>query len=212
MKEHPIIFSIEMVQAILRGEKTQTRRIITPQPKLEDDQSFSKPEGFVDDLGYLTINQKREFYSSITKNNFLIVSQYRKKSKYNIGDQLWVRESFGKDFFGKIYYKADDLYVPVGSKAKWKPSIHMPRSVSRIQLEIVNIEVERLQDITEEDAKAEGVKQIEEDGKVYHDYMIFKEGPYRLAFAMLWDELNFKRGFGWKENHFVWIIEFKRIK
>lgn len=90
-----------------------------------------------------------------------------------------------------------------GKGRKWKPSIHMPRWASRINLEITDIRVERLQEINEEDAKHEGVKRINAGD--------FGMETWSSAFRNLWDSINSKRGYGWDTNPWVWVIEFKRI-
>lgn len=92
---------------------------------------------------------------------------------------------------------------------RWKPSIHMPRWASRITLEITNMRVERLNDITEEDAKAEGAK---EKHNIFHDAIQAHIGNVAIRnFAVLWDSIYSKRGLGWDANPWVWVIEFKRI-
>lgn len=197
MKEHPILFSGDMVKAILEGRKTQTRRIVKPQPFLNKQYSSEEPTY----KEWLSMNGSHN--DSVEK--WIQFCPYGK-----VGDQLWVRETFGKDFFGTIFYKADDLFVPVGAKAKWRPSIFMPRKASRIQLEIVNIRVERLDNISEEDAKAEG---IEENNGKYLDYSNVKSKHYCLSafssYEELWIKINGKES--WEKNPWVWVIEFKRI-
>jgi len=204
MKEHPILFSGEMVKAILEGRKTQTRRIVKPQPD-ENGITFMKNSPVLDWDQIYKEEWKPFQYDTWEGESKSVFCPYGKA-----GDQLWVRETFGKDFFGKIYYKADDLFVPVGAKAKWKPSIFMPRNASRIQLEIVNIRVERLDNISEEDAKAEGIEGI--DGK-YLDYSNTKSKQYCLSafssYEELWIKINGKES--WEKNPWVWKIEFKRI-
>ena len=206
MKEHPILFSAEMVKAILEGRKTQTRRIIKPQPELKTyphlDNVYSEEE-----QKFITRPNVNLFWKGTQTH----IDEFNQRCPYGkVGDQLWVRETFGKDFFGTVFYKADDLFVPVGAKAKWRPSIFMPRKASRIQLEIVNIRVERLDNISEEDAKAEG---IEEDNGKYLDYSNVKSKHYCLSafssYEELWIKINGKES--WEKNPWVWIIEFKRI-
>lgn len=171
MTERPILFSGEMVRAILEGRKTQTRRVMKPQPDTE----------------------------------FPCV--YDRECLYGIpGDRLWVREAFSiyDHPEGPVcFYKADH---PQDEYLKWRPSIHMPRWVSKILLEITDIRVERLKDISEEDAKAEGVVIGVEEFKVTGT-----DRPYKLAYSLLWDLINAKRGFGWDVNPWVWVIEFKRV-
>lgn len=181
MKEYPILFSTEMVRAIIDGPKTQTRRVIT-------DRYLKPRDQFIDPLNDAIINA------------LLVVCPYGKA-----GDQLWVREAFAG--VHSVIYKADDWR---GGNVKWKPGIHMPRSASRITLEIIRVRVERVQDISEDDAKAEGVfpwttntlRMSDPDAK----------GPlFRPAFTFLWDSINAQRGFGWDMNPYVWVIKFKRV-
>lgn len=164
MKERPIIFSGEMVRAILAGRKTQTRRVIKPQPVIQDGVAFFK-------------TGQRCPYGQI-------------------GDRMWVREAWIRNS-GVPAYRADDPSWP-GETPKWKPSIHMPRWASRITLEIVNVRVERLQDITVGDAWAEGCPNS--DVNVIPDW-----------FIPLWAGINAARGNGWDDNPWVWAIEFKRV-
>ena len=173
MKEHPILFSTEMVKAILDGSKTQTRRVIKPQP-WDMDKAYFKV--FRKDFG-------------------------ERVCPYEIGDHLWVRETWWPsqvDLRG-VYYKADGVQCK-----KWRPSIFMPRWVSRITLEVTGLKVERIQEITEEDAKAEGVPIIHTE--------IEDISWYRPSFATLWDSLNAKRVYSWESNPWVQVITFKCIE
>ncbi len=126
------------------------------------------------------------------------------------GDRLWVRETFYEsEYFlseddlskPKIYYKADGEQEFPHDK-HWKPSIHMPRWASRITLEITDIRVERVQEITEEDATAEGIELLKPSMCCYTN---------RYCFQVLWDSLNAKRGYGLEVNPFVWVISFKVV-
>ncbi len=176
MNEKPILFSGPMVKAILEGRKTQTRRVVKPQP----------PEGY------------RQWGRCINGNVAFTDHplQGEKGNVINIkgpygdeGDHLWVRETWVDLGNGLgVAYKAD----PRGIVTKWRPSIFMPRSLSRITLEITGVRVERLQDITDDDAKAEGVGGVG-------------------TFGVLWNEINAKRGHSWDTNPYVWCIEFRRI-
>ncbi|MCK9209217.1 MAG: hypothetical protein M0P61_00135 [Ignavibacteriaceae bacterium] len=196
MKEHPILFSNEMVKAILEGRKTQTRRM-NKLDYINENPGRWKYAG----IGGLEENPKHYFEISSGKHS--VYCPYGK-----IGDQLWVRETFGTDFFGTIYYKADDLFVPVGAKAKWKPSIFMPRKASRIQLEIVNIVVERLNNISGVDCIAEGIdKELCKDYN--HDNIFLDEEAAKEYYQELWEKINGKGS--WEKNPWVWKIEFKRI-
>jgi hypothetical protein len=169
MSEKPILFSTPMVKAILDGKKTMTRRVIKPQP-LER----------IDDSEIILIG-----------NEF---------SPYKIGDILWVREtwnciSYDGKTIEKYWYKADTD----NASEKWRPSIFMPREAARIFLKVTGVMVERLQDITEDDAKKEGFSSM-------------KEFYAREKFLHTWDALNAKRGHGWDANPWVWVIQFEAVK
>ncbi len=198
MKERPILFSGEMVRAILSGEKTQTRRVVKIKSVVKTDMLIFN----IDGLGPVNC-------------------PYGK-----IGDRLWVRETWAMiDNYGLdiqegesvnyIEYRADTGNKYPGEwpedeargndeAPKWKPSIHMFRKYSRIDLEITNIRVERLQSITVEDIRAEGMK-----------YYVDINGEYETPdpwdiFSELWDSIN-KKKHPWKSNPFVWVVEFKRL-
>lgn len=183
-----------MVQAILAGRKTQTRRIVKPQPSSGIRKSVFVKSGLEDGHG-------REI-----------------KPRYQPSDILWVRETWATVSSGIIEYKA--TYIEpytgsteidhIGKKITWRPSIFMPREAARIFLKVTNVRVERLHEITEDDARAEGVKPIRSAlGQIYvqDDHSI----GYRLAFEELWNEINAKRGYGWDTNPWVWVIEFEKI-
>lgn len=131
------------------------------------------------------------------------------------GDRLWVRETLRLSPKGLWYYAADESYIMVNEQNKtamvtWAhhkdgevcASIHMPQWASRLTLEITGVRVERLQDISWIDAKAEG---INPDSAAVSEYSMVG------AFGILWDSINAKRGFGWNNNPWVWVIEFRRV-
>ncbi len=190
MKERPILFSAPMVRAILNGSKTQTRRFIKPQPEVWDD----------DGVMYARIKYGRQTHSG--PGDYLIKDilpeygcPYGKP-----GDRLWVRETFAlwKNSDGQhgIDYRATPTCNVIDRG--WKPSIHMPRNASRINLEITGVRVERLQDISKEDVMAEG----------FTDFMTEMHCGYHQPYADLWEKIN---GAGsWSENPWVWVVEFKR--
>ena len=178
MNEHPILFSTEMIRAILDGRKTQTRRVIKPQyPK------FSHGFGGC-------------FFCGDGDDGIIEVAGVL-YCPYGVpGDTLWVREMWAMADNGHTYYRADyPASIPMRATklfggTGWKPSIHMPRSASRLTLEVINVRVERVQEISEEDAIAEGVASVD-------------------LFASLWDTINAKRGYAWDTNPWVWVVEFK---
>ena len=175
-KQHPILFSREMVRAILYGRKTQNRRIVKQDPagKIPFTNELPCPYGLT-------------------------------------GDILWVRETFASAPHGFVYKASypDDWFgsqvVDMGTGEMiplvWKPSIHMPRAACRIELEITELRIERLNSISESDAIAEGCQAWTENGQVVDTAV--------SDFSHLWDAINLSRGFGWDKNPWVWVVKFK---
>jgi len=190
MKERPILFSPPMVQAILAGRKTQTRRIIKPQPK------GWNPSGLVTD-GNDTYKTGMCYWCLHGDQDY----SEERKSPYGVsGDRLWVRETWAEHPEGRILYRATDLYE---EPLRWRPSIFMPHSASRITLAITGVRIERLQEISEKDARKEGVTLLISPARLQTE-------PYRNEFRMVWDEINGKT-WPWGSNPWVWVIEFKII-
>lgn len=250
MKERPILFSGAMVRALLAGTKTQTRRVVKPQPERRNIEQIGNMLGFKKRQGdgfWLWPNARERI---------LAECPYGQP-----GDRLWVRETWqvaretldyetggeydvfewpdelgdprlhlnGDARFGMkagLFYVADGehknpsvFYNLTGIDNKtilrpreitWRPSIHMPRWASRITLEVTSVRVERLQDISIEDAKAEGawgpdasvVEKVANHFGIHH----FDTNP-RLAYQMLWEQIN---GPGsWDANPWVWVVEFR---
>lgn len=196
MKERPILFSSEMVRAILEGRKTQTRRVINDE--------------------YMGVVERVDLGMDDYWHGFhgRIICFHRKCPYGQPGDRLWVRETFwhyglGSELGGRQYYYKCDMDLPaefqIDHFMKWKPSIFMPRWASRIQLEITNIRVERVQEISEEDAKAEG-------SIAWHDTHPDHGTVYKPEYRLLWDKINAKRGYSWTSNPWVWVVEFRRLK
>lgn len=237
--EKPILFSTPMVQAVLTGTKTQTRRVVKPQPHIDSNGDFCwKNINFGQDSKGPCVQSIASSipYRVLGTNKTGIHNPYGK-----VGDELWVRETFFPTNHGYSLYKAD--FAPVCgqmslgkddegkhvmvkvSDYKWKPSIHMPREASRIQLRITDIRVERLQDISEEDAIAEGIKELQGGG--YKDYLISTKNidagvdessssPAKESFRSLWDSINGEprkdgQDISWKSNPWVWVVEFEVI-
>ncbi len=203
--ERPILFSSEMVRAILDGRKTETRRVVRPQPNK-----------IFQILQYKIIKESiGRFldYSGRWKN---IKCPYGKP-----GDVLYVRETFFFDENSGPHYRADCDEIKCGAY-KWKPSIHMPKKFSRIKLEIKEIRVERIQEITMLSAINEGSLCVDTElvmpGYLERTRIVGLRdenppiGPNAMErFKYLWDSLNKKRGFGWDKDPFVWVIKFKRL-
>jgi hypothetical protein len=205
MKEHPILFTGDMVRAILDGRKTETRRMIKPQPNTEIACLYYQRIGSIF-RGYMPPGEPADVPDI--------------KCPYGSpGDHLWVRETFQPHpEAGVIYpegcipsntvcYAADFSKEDYDICKPWRTSIHMPRWASRITLEVVDIRVERVQDITVEGAKAEAA--------VCHpgDYVIGQEDRdiTKFLFGALWDSINKKRGYSWESNPLIWVVQFKRI-
>ncbi|MBH8569375.1 hypothetical protein KB206_10800 [Microvirga sp. STS02] len=213
VKERPILFSGAMVCALLAGTKTQTRRVVKPQP----------PEP--SNVGVAAFTE--EFRRAV----LLESCPYGQP-----GERLWVRETWGTDarlnfippsaLFSveggqPIYYRADDKQPE--TLDTWRPSIHMPRAASRILLEIVSVRVERLQEISEADAVAEGVEATtcyDEEGpsggnhavQAYRNYLTTEPNAYpaTASFCTLWQSINGPDS--WAANPWVWVVEFKVVQ
>lgn len=219
MSEKPILFYGEMVRAILEGCKTQTRRIVKPQP---------------DKCGLV-----RELVTGRWYGRFSCGKEYR--APYNEGDILYVRETFRpawtEELADAVQYRADNVVRPVdventaegsqhhrfnlafqwGEKcecayndngeniARWIPSIHMPKWAARIWLKVTKIRPQALRDISERDEIAEGVRWCEN---------VIPTDPRfvtpRGAFERVWKSCYGKQS--WKSNPWVWVIEFERVE
>ena len=223
IKERPILFSAPMVRAILEGRKTVTRREVKPQP----------PEGHKWRGWVVDSTCSREIGTAswgdgtgaLQRNSVYARCPYGKP-----GDRLWVRETF-IDLRGtgvehrpdpdgplqRYAYAADCRPGSHSDEArkdfglKYKPSIHMPRAACRILLEITDVRVERLQDITEEQAKAEGVRLYSDHAELGDWWHVEGVETYsadpRKSFELLWSSV----GGDWQANPWVWVVEFKRV-
>lgn len=200
-KAKPILFSALMVQAIIDGRKKCTRRVVKPQPPQFVDYFEKRGDGF---KAYMIPGEPCDY-------PFV-------KPKYQPGDILWVRETVWQRLYPysqseeAFYWGSDFKYVATDEEPDtglWvkRPAIHMPRKAARIFLLIKNVELEKLQDISEEAAQAEGV--LLNYGA--SDERICRFQSYRDAFKALWDDLNKKRGYGWNMNPWVWAYEFEDI-
>ena len=184
MKERPILFSTEMVSAILANRKTQTRRIV---------------KGIA--LDWLAPDMFTPKF---------VASEDNKVCPYGYeNDILWVRETWALYNLGgqKYIYKADNVEY---ANPKWKPSIHMPKEACRIRLKIKSVRVERLSDISEQDAIAEGIELIGSRWKQYLKTRLDKtvESP-KYSYITLWESIN--GAMSWEKNPWVWVIEFEGI-
>jgi hypothetical protein len=225
-RERPILFSTEMVKAILEDRKTKTRRT----NGLEE--INSNPDNWV----YNASGSRNGCFDFLTIDypggGFITKCPYGK-----VGDVLWVRETFARVPFSSYRQSNDVLQMPLDSDGwevavfkagwtrsspyRWKPCIHMPKAAARIWLEITDISVERLLDITDESAIAEGIQPLLMSRpqaalyglQLYRDYLdrsewIFNEGLRPTSsFISLWEKIN---GIGSSDaDPFVWVISFK---
>jgi hypothetical protein len=198
-KERPILFKGEMVRAILDGSKTQTRRIVKL-PRLQPWQSGSKGWNYIECSH--SLEDCNNFVAGFSDGLGTIVNvkcPYGKPADplfSRPADWLWVRETFGMTVEDTVCYRADE---PCSIVTGWRPSIFMPRWASRSLLEVTDVRVERLQSISEEDARAEGISKNQcPDWHAVMDYQV------------LWESIN---GPGsWAANPWVWVVEFRRVQ
>ena len=212
MTERGMIFNGEMVRAILDGRKTQTRRIMKPQPTPDDYVCpYEGPRG-----GHIWPSKNHQYglhVEEMLQNGKGGWEGLASEACHfgNIGDRIWVRETWAEAGAGApdlLFYRANypehvpPHYenVPPAEGIRWTPSIHMPRWASRILLEITDVRVERLNSISEEDAKDEGAPT---------ECCLIGDKHF-LGFRSLWKSIYGDDG--WQANPWVWVIEFKRIE
>lgn len=218
MKERPILMTPENAQKCHDGTKTQTRRIVKPQPP-EDVGKILGPEMYApvkaDKFG-------EEYPGEDVFGVYSDDGEWGAVFPYGqVGDRLWVREAWAPCHECPCeIYKGQGVKNCPGcddstSGLKWTPSIHMPRWACRTVLEITEVRVERVQDISEEDALAEGVTRIDH-GREYYFSAMRDEPDHRNwvdptdAYKELWDSINGKGS--WALNPWVWVLEFRRMK
>lgn len=210
----PIIFSTPMVQAILDGRKTMTRRVIKPQTVTRNTPGGMMVESLDD-------------FMHRNKKDFELMAACA--APYQPGDILWVRETWLREDctpdcagredenecpFNRVgnacygykaqYLTGGDIFI------KWRPSIHMPKEAARIFLRVTYVRVEQVQDITEADADAEGAAFYSPKFKTDVATIPWRMTTSRTKFCALWDSIYAKRGYGWDSNPWVWVIEFER--
>ena len=233
MKEKPILFNGEMVRAILDGKKTQTRRVIKPQPVLVGERWEWTPRG--------KVVHSSDWFVDREPSPFMLCG-----APYQIGDRLWVKETFvletitnvgelptdgrpyeyiesnyDEDYYWLVpHYRAtepephivpDDLEDSYDDRTRWSPSIFMPKWATRIWLEVTDKRAERVQDISEEDARAEGAEPVMKDSGGFEPMgSPCPEIPhYGEGFAMLWDSI--KHGYPFADNPWVFVYAFSHL-
>lgn len=207
MIDKPILFSTPMVKAILENRKFQTRRVIKNKSGYSDKVWFSGVPHNTNETGY------KIAYLKVPYDSEKDIIGDRICSPFEIGDRLWVRETHFIHSINQVgagigvveykngttlhlHYEPDSVLTQWD---KWRPSIFMPRWASRITLEVTEIRVQRLQEISHEDITAEGLG----DG--------YTEIGWNYAFGQLWNQINEKRGYGWEVNPWVFAYTFKRV-
>lgn len=214
MRVLPILFNTEMDRAILDGRKTCTRRIC------KDANEYTVP-----DMEFYNADKRTYAVHNFADNKHTEqLSIAERTCPICPGDILYVRETWcalpvneaghmrGHSIY---YYKADGDLRPEGWRGKWKPSIHMPKEAARIWLKVTDVRVERLQEITEDGAKAEGINKewaMSWWAPTYYDPDSGGYPEYRDTFAFeVWNEIIKKSDlerYGWYANPWVWVIEF----
>lgn len=215
MRVLPILFNGDMVRAILDGRKTCTRRVIKPQ---------------WEECPHCKYVHNEYIYDKMAENVYCARCGYplepERRSPYQLEDILYVRETWGHPISlnsDKQYVFRADKIAESGFKNDshiWHPSIHMPKEAARIWLQVTDVWVERLQDITPKDAENEGVGNLfyEDIGYSGKDYGTEVDSEYGIAkeqFAWLWDSTIKKADldcYGWDANPWVWVIEFERCE
>jgi hypothetical protein len=215
MRELPILMNGAMVRAVLEGRKTVTRRVMKRQPEpcyhrlYEEQAEASVPTRW-------TTDATGDFYCGVCGNGLELCrgapGVRGLRPPYQVGDRLYVREAyFGNHYLHpneptherEIHYRADGYDEFEGERIVWRPSLHMPKWAARIWLQVTAARVERLRDITAEQAIAEGMQSNLRE----HDAV----ESLRNDFAYLWNGLA-KPGNRWDDNPWVWVVEFKRIE
>jgi hypothetical protein len=244
--ERPILFSGEMVRALLDGRKTVTRRIVKPQPPAGCEYTINGAGDHALCFAAGTAASASPVCVPPTGTS----ADHRLRCPYGQpGDRLWVRETWAahwmyddvpptrarsgldddNQFFAAGPSEHGTHGAPPECRGRWRPSIHMPRWASRLSLRVTGVRVERLQDISEDDARAEGVAPF---GERYESISLdqrivgcpggqvcrvpcgcFRAGdaPYRASFACLWDEINGDRAL-WSSNPWVWAVSFEVVR
>lgn len=233
--EHPVLMNGEMVRAILDGRKTQTRRLVKPPFPIRGECDLrwidgsdhpeiygaggawlplSCPFGRVGDRLWVRETWRPIFFQGGTGGYVGTVSEHV-EYRASEGKLLLLKCTVAcdgtpyvehSDGYGKAFRDACYWSTRTGGSGRWRPSIHMPRWASRLTLEITGVRVERVQSISEDDAKAEGFTAAYREGS---DEATYIEGPGGFRWA--WDRLYAKSGLGWDANPWIWVLSVKKI-
>ena len=223
MKEHPILFSAPMVRAILDGRKTQTRRVVKPQPnQIAHGWEWPGTRAKAKRASGAIATMGADPFAALLETLAFSCPYGR------VGDRLWVRETFCEcenyamsahdpcdgERYTEIIYRADDTeqrpLKDVHGGYNWKPSIFMPRAASRITLEITDVRAERLLQISPSDALSEGVEKWPDGNFKSYDRYKGKYTHARDSYLSLWDAINGEKSHA--QDPFVWVITFIRLQ
>lgn len=223
MGDKPILFSGPMVRALLNGRKAQTRRVLNrsnvtvlgerwgrnaPWSGLRFSEAWARERHpiFGHHVPHLAVPFCHPGDEPTPSEDCGI---YRVTPVVGVGDRLWARETWALRGDRDPMYAAD--WKPSGMKAlrPWRPSIFMPRWASRLTLIVTDVRVQRVQDISEQDAIAEGCGQYASSTELVGAFDPARKGSYREGYRELWDSLNAARGYGWAENPWVAAISFE---
>lgn len=241
-REHPIMFSAPLVRAILEDRKMQTRRVIKPQPEHKQVHDYKGERVYEGESrmwcwNHATFENLWDFPNNEDRRELATFCPYGVP-----GDRLWVRETWGVNtprlIAPCVNYRAGGQLPLIGHvspdtwsitgnrhevndadllaiKDGWRPSIFMPRWASRITLEITEVRVQKLNELSETDALAEGIPDLRVSPE-YYSAPIPSSPKYKSIhvneYARLWDSINAKRGYPWSSNPFVWAISFRRVQ
>ncbi len=238
MNSHPLLFTGENIRAIYKNRKTMTRRVIKPQPSATiTDWTFAAESG--DRVMYRGWPHVLRESRGRDKRAAGDLTPVRVACPYGVpGDLLWVRETWGAwpHMGGGVqldsvrYHSTDKPPDDPHNAWRWRASIHMPRSLSRLILRVSNVRVERVQDISEEDVQAEGVYMttIPKAPPLHVEVRWVAPGVVMTnafgeqdnqapahstavkAFQCLWDSINAKRGYSWDSNPWCWCVTWDR--
>ena len=203
MTDRPIIFSAPMVRALLDGRKTQTRRVLKPRPEQNDSGLWVWPPDWKTGIPRYGIGVQTDAEGLVQSLEY----DPARRLGYAPGDRLWVREAWQAENKRPPFYRADYPEWP----GSWRSPIHMPRSASRITLVVTDVRAQRVQEISEEDAVAEGVRDISAEWGGQETFAVPGFGCHntaRMAFAELWESIH---GPGaWARDDWVAALTFRR--
>lgn len=212
MKERPILFNGEMVRAVLAGRKTQTRRVCKQQPHPWARHYFERGCSPLDWAPAICDDDTWDLFSGAAESQ---EPHFGRCPYGKPGERLWVREAFQlpatKDELSPSECEGCSVvFVAAGTSAQgWgrqRPSIHMPRWASRVLLRVTDVRVQRIQDITASNVRAEGIG----DASIAHwEQWLHHDDAPGHAFSILWDKINAKRGHSWEKNPWVWAVTFE---